>query len=90
MKPAAHKTWKDDQPITVDEGIGTSTQHVIVIEVCVIVLHKEINVLLCKSNVASLLQKGFPQLFTCLHEHPYLSAIRELVRLPYDIVIQFN
>ncbi|XP_042186480.1 uncharacterized protein LOC121847791 isoform X1 [Oncorhynchus tshawytscha] len=32
VKPAAHKTWKDDQPITVDEGIGTSTQHVIMIE----------------------------------------------------------
>ncbi|XP_064783372.1 zinc finger and BTB domain-containing protein 18-like [Oncorhynchus masou masou] len=32
VKPAAHKTWKDDHPITVDEGIGTSTQHVIMIE----------------------------------------------------------
>ncbi|XP_021430828.2 uncharacterized protein LOC110498500 isoform X2 [Oncorhynchus mykiss] len=32
VKPAAHKTWKDDQPITVDEGSGTSTQHVIMIE----------------------------------------------------------
>ncbi|XP_042167819.1 uncharacterized protein LOC121841779 isoform X3 [Oncorhynchus tshawytscha] len=31
-KPAGHNTWKDDQPITVDEGSGTSTQHVIVIE----------------------------------------------------------
>ncbi|XP_052341201.1 zinc finger protein 624-like isoform X2 [Oncorhynchus keta] len=32
MKPAEHNTWRDDQPITVDEGSGTSTQHVIVIE----------------------------------------------------------
>ncbi|KAM9399503.1 uncharacterized protein ACWYII_031646 isoform 8-T10 [Salvelinus alpinus] len=32
VKPAGHNTWRDDQPITVDEGIGTSTQHVIVIE----------------------------------------------------------
>nr|XP_046182014.1 uncharacterized protein LOC124012439 [Oncorhynchus gorbuscha] len=32
MKPAGHNTWRDDQPITVDEGSGTSTQHVIVIE----------------------------------------------------------
>ncbi|XP_031684073.1 gastrula zinc finger protein XlCGF53.1-like [Oncorhynchus kisutch] len=32
VKPARHNTWKDDQPITVDEGNGTSTQHVIVIE----------------------------------------------------------
>ncbi|XP_045061936.1 zinc finger protein 264-like [Coregonus clupeaformis] len=31
-KPAGHDTWGDDQPITVDEGSGTSTQHVIVIE----------------------------------------------------------
>ncbi|XP_029529594.2 uncharacterized protein LOC115137415 isoform X3 [Oncorhynchus nerka] len=31
-KPAGHNTWRDDQPITVDEGSGTSTQHVIVIE----------------------------------------------------------
>ncbi|XP_064782421.1 zinc finger protein 449-like isoform X1 [Oncorhynchus masou masou] len=32
VKPAGHNTLRDDQPITVDEGNGTSTQHVIVIE----------------------------------------------------------
>ncbi|KAM9530791.1 uncharacterized protein ACWYII_042336 isoform 1-T1 [Salvelinus alpinus] len=32
VKPAGHNTWSDDQPITVDEGSGTSTQHIIVIE----------------------------------------------------------
>nr|XP_046164537.1 zinc finger protein 473 homolog isoform X1 [Oncorhynchus gorbuscha] len=32
VKPAGHNTWRDDQPITVEEGSGTSTQHVIVIE----------------------------------------------------------
>ncbi|KAK6324851.1 hypothetical protein J4Q44_G00041930, partial [Coregonus suidteri] len=32
VKPAGHNTWRDDQPITVDEGSGTSTQHVIDIE----------------------------------------------------------
>ncbi|XP_055765271.1 uncharacterized protein LOC129841157 [Salvelinus fontinalis] len=32
VKPAVHNTWRDDQPITVDEGSGTSTQHVIMIE----------------------------------------------------------
>ncbi|XP_064860085.1 uncharacterized protein LOC115145746 [Oncorhynchus nerka] len=32
MKPAEHNTWRVDQPITVDEESGTSTQHVIVIE----------------------------------------------------------
>ncbi|KAM9530858.1 uncharacterized protein ACWYII_042378 isoform 2-T2 [Salvelinus alpinus] len=32
VKPAGHNTWRDDQPITVDEGNGTSTQHIIVIE----------------------------------------------------------
>ncbi|XP_042167841.1 zinc finger and SCAN domain-containing protein 12-like isoform X2 [Oncorhynchus tshawytscha] len=32
LKPAGHNTWKDEQPITVDEGSGTSTQHIIVIE----------------------------------------------------------
>ncbi|XP_055765656.1 uncharacterized protein LOC129841416 isoform X3 [Salvelinus fontinalis] len=32
VKPAGHNTWRDDQPITVDEGNGTSTQHVIMIE----------------------------------------------------------
>ncbi|XP_052341289.1 uncharacterized protein LOC118363014 isoform X3 [Oncorhynchus keta] len=31
-KPAGHNTWRDDQPLAVDEGSGTSTQHVIVIE----------------------------------------------------------
>ncbi|XP_029529590.2 uncharacterized protein LOC115137411 [Oncorhynchus nerka] len=31
-KPAGQNTWRDDQPITIDEGSGTSTQHVIVIE----------------------------------------------------------
>ncbi|XP_031683977.1 uncharacterized protein LOC116374608 [Oncorhynchus kisutch] len=32
VKPAGQNTWRDDQPITVDEETGTSTQHVIVIE----------------------------------------------------------
>ncbi|XP_020342869.1 gastrula zinc finger protein 5-1-like [Oncorhynchus kisutch] len=32
VKPVGDNTWTDDQPITVDEGSGTSTQHVIVIE----------------------------------------------------------
>ncbi|XP_064783234.1 zinc finger and BTB domain-containing protein 11-like isoform X5 [Oncorhynchus masou masou] len=32
VKPVTDNTWRDDQPITVDEGSGTSTQHVIVIE----------------------------------------------------------
>ncbi|KAK6324855.1 hypothetical protein J4Q44_G00041970 [Coregonus suidteri] len=32
VKPAGHSTWRDDQPITVDEGSETTTQHVIVIE----------------------------------------------------------
>ncbi|XP_071025790.1 uncharacterized protein [Oncorhynchus clarkii lewisi] len=32
VKPAGHNTWRDDQPITVDEWSGTSTQQVIVIE----------------------------------------------------------
>ncbi|XP_031683974.1 sal-like protein 4 isoform X3 [Oncorhynchus kisutch] len=32
VEPAEHNTWRDDQPINVDEGSGTSTQHVIVIE----------------------------------------------------------
>ncbi|XP_045573549.1 uncharacterized protein isoform X2 [Salmo salar] len=32
VKPARHNTCRDDQPITVDEGSGTSTQNVIVIE----------------------------------------------------------
>ncbi|XP_071024831.1 zinc finger protein 282-like isoform X3 [Oncorhynchus clarkii lewisi] len=32
VKPAGHNAWRDDQPITVDEGSVTSTQHVIVIE----------------------------------------------------------
>ncbi|CDQ58939.1 unnamed protein product [Oncorhynchus mykiss] len=32
VKPAGHNTWRDDQPITVDEGSGTSTEHIIVIE----------------------------------------------------------
>ncbi|XP_064782405.1 zinc finger protein 252-like [Oncorhynchus masou masou] len=32
VKPGGHNEWRDDQPITVDEGSGTSTQHVIVIE----------------------------------------------------------
>eukprot|EP00063_Salmo_salar_P075678 XP_014050513.1 PREDICTED: neurotrophin receptor-interacting factor homolog [Salmo salar] len=31
VKPAGHNAWRDE-PITVDEGSGTSTQHVIVIE----------------------------------------------------------
>jgi hypothetical protein len=37
VKPAGHNTWRDDQPITVVEGSGTSSQHVMVIEVSVIV-----------------------------------------------------
>ncbi|XP_055765392.1 zinc finger protein rotund-like isoform X1 [Salvelinus fontinalis] len=32
VKPAGHNACRDDQPITVDEGSGTSNQHVIVIE----------------------------------------------------------
>ncbi|KAK6324839.1 hypothetical protein J4Q44_G00041810, partial [Coregonus suidteri] len=32
VKPAGHNTWRDDQSITVDDGSGTSTQHVIMIE----------------------------------------------------------
>ncbi|CDQ57665.1 unnamed protein product [Oncorhynchus mykiss] len=32
VKPVGHNTWRDDQSITVDEGSGTSTQHVIMIE----------------------------------------------------------
>ncbi|XP_055765624.1 uncharacterized protein LOC129841392 isoform X2 [Salvelinus fontinalis] len=32
VKPVGHNTWRDDQPITVDEGSGTTTQNVIVIE----------------------------------------------------------
>ncbi|XP_042186405.1 neurotrophin receptor-interacting factor homolog [Oncorhynchus tshawytscha] len=32
VKPVGHITWRDDQPITVDEGSGTSTQNVIMIE----------------------------------------------------------
>ncbi|XP_038837434.1 zinc finger protein with KRAB and SCAN domains 8-like [Salvelinus namaycush] len=32
VKLAEHNTWRDDQPITVDEGSGTATQHFIMIE----------------------------------------------------------
>ncbi|XP_042186393.1 zinc finger and SCAN domain-containing protein 21 isoform X2 [Oncorhynchus tshawytscha] len=32
VKPVGQNTWRDDQPIAVDEETGTSTQHVIVIE----------------------------------------------------------
>ncbi|XP_070972029.1 zinc finger protein 583-like [Oncorhynchus clarkii lewisi] len=32
VKPTGPNAWRDDQPITVDEGNGTSTQHVILIE----------------------------------------------------------
>uniref|UniRef100_A0A4W5NDQ2 C2H2-type domain-containing protein n=1 Tax=Hucho hucho TaxID=62062 RepID=A0A4W5NDQ2_9TELE len=32
VKPAGLNTWRDDQPIAIDEGSGTSTQDVIVIE----------------------------------------------------------
>ncbi|XP_014050521.2 zinc finger protein 19-like [Salmo salar] len=32
VKPVRDNTWRDDQPITVDEGSGTSTQQVMVIE----------------------------------------------------------
>uniref|UniRef100_A0A673YE09 C2H2-type domain-containing protein n=1 Tax=Salmo trutta TaxID=8032 RepID=A0A673YE09_SALTR len=33
VKPAEHNAWRDDQPIAIDEVTGTSTQHVIVIEI---------------------------------------------------------
>ncbi|XP_045573487.1 uncharacterized protein isoform X2 [Salmo salar] len=29
VKPAGHNTWRNDKPIAVDEGSGTSTQHII-------------------------------------------------------------
>ncbi|XP_064782479.1 uncharacterized protein LOC135506966 [Oncorhynchus masou masou] len=32
VKPVGHNTWRDDQPITVDEGSVTSTKNIIVIE----------------------------------------------------------
>ncbi|KAM9399602.1 uncharacterized protein ACWYII_031698 isoform 1-T1 [Salvelinus alpinus] len=32
VKPVRDKTWRDDQPITVDEGSGNSSQHIMVIE----------------------------------------------------------
>ncbi|XP_064783244.1 uncharacterized protein LOC135507616 isoform X2 [Oncorhynchus masou masou] len=32
VKPTGHNTWRDDQSITVDEGSGTSAQHVTMIE----------------------------------------------------------
>ncbi|KAM9399655.1 uncharacterized protein ACWYII_031727 isoform 2-T2 [Salvelinus alpinus] len=32
VKPAGHNRWRENQPITVEEGSGTSTQHVIMIE----------------------------------------------------------
>ncbi|XP_020352886.1 zinc finger protein 184 isoform X1 [Oncorhynchus kisutch] len=32
MKPVGHNAWRDDQPIAIDEGSGTSPQHVIVKE----------------------------------------------------------
>ncbi|XP_064860015.1 uncharacterized protein LOC115145635 isoform X1 [Oncorhynchus nerka] len=32
VKPTGHNTWRDDQPITVDEGSGTSTHRVTMIE----------------------------------------------------------
>uniref|UniRef100_A0A8C7GVN1 C2H2-type domain-containing protein n=1 Tax=Oncorhynchus kisutch TaxID=8019 RepID=A0A8C7GVN1_ONCKI len=32
VKPAGHNAWRDDHPISIDEGSGLSTQHVIVIE----------------------------------------------------------
>ncbi|XP_036809655.1 uncharacterized protein LOC110498480 isoform X6 [Oncorhynchus mykiss] len=32
VKPAGHNTWRDDQPITIGEGSGPSTQHIIMIE----------------------------------------------------------
>ncbi|XP_070972066.1 uncharacterized protein [Oncorhynchus clarkii lewisi] len=32
VKSAEHNTWRDEQPITVDEGSGTSNQHFIMIE----------------------------------------------------------
>ncbi|CDQ72834.1 unnamed protein product [Oncorhynchus mykiss] len=44
VKPVRDNTWRHDQPITVDEGSGTSTQHIMVIEVSVIVYHKKITV----------------------------------------------
>uniref|UniRef100_A0A4W5K5N0 Uncharacterized protein n=1 Tax=Hucho hucho TaxID=62062 RepID=A0A4W5K5N0_9TELE len=33
VKPAGQNTWRDDQPITIDEGIGNSTHHVIEVSV---------------------------------------------------------
>ncbi|XP_020352891.1 zinc finger protein with KRAB and SCAN domains 1-like isoform X1 [Oncorhynchus kisutch] len=32
VKPVGHNTWRDDQPITVNEGSRTSPQHIIMIE----------------------------------------------------------
>ncbi|KAM9530913.1 uncharacterized protein ACWYII_042401 isoform 1-T1 [Salvelinus alpinus] len=32
VKPAGHNTWRDGQQITVDEGNGTPTQHIIMVE----------------------------------------------------------
>ncbi|XP_038837413.1 zinc finger protein 69 homolog [Salvelinus namaycush] len=32
VKQIKHNSWRDDQPINVDEGSGTSTQHIIMIE----------------------------------------------------------
>ncbi|XP_023990635.2 uncharacterized protein [Salvelinus sp. IW2-2015] len=32
VKPVGHNTWRNDQPVAVDEGSGTSTQHIIIIE----------------------------------------------------------
>jgi hypothetical protein len=37
VKPAGHNVWRNDKPIAIDEGSGTSMQNVIVIEVSVIV-----------------------------------------------------
>uniref|UniRef100_A0A8C7NYY2 C2H2-type domain-containing protein n=1 Tax=Oncorhynchus mykiss TaxID=8022 RepID=A0A8C7NYY2_ONCMY len=49
-------------------------------------IRKDKNVLLG----LGIFQEDSPQLFTCLHVHPHVSAIGELVRLPYDIFIQFD
>jgi hypothetical protein len=45
VKPTGHNRWRENQPITLDEGNGTSTQNVITIEVSVIVLRKILTLL---------------------------------------------
>jgi hypothetical protein len=72
---------RDDQPITVDEGNGASTQHIIVIEVSVIVLHKTLVTLL------PLYFRKAPLSYSLAYMYILIGA---LVRLPNNIVIQFN